>query len=1042
MGFDFLRGLSDLLPTPWVLLLLVFPFIAAFSCAYWVVPWVAASRRGWVGMWVLVAGLVLLGAWQHEFLLGEGLPGAPARTGLVVLAATLLSAWLVVLPGVAFEFYKRVGPGCKPSRDDKESVRRLMTDRLVCWGGAGCLLVLAGLVDRAAWLLAFEYRDLVSVGLWLAVVAAVLRVLAPMAGSLNPTAVGTRGLLALGQVGGYLLVFLLCAWWVSIVQRAALGMMFGGADGVDFWRPLPVLLLIAGGTAGYLLLTGRNFEFLNLSSLHGFYRARLVRSYLGAANPARFGTQAPLGAANPVPAGAGAALRRVYVAVPDDDVPMADYGPHLFGGPVHLINVCLNQTRDPRGGLFNQDRRGQPLAVAPGGLVRVGQAAWQPCKRDAALTLGAWTAISGAAVAPGLGAGTRGGLAALLAFAGVRLGYWWTAEKRLEQAPSGWGAAKTIGLLREVWADFKADPDKDWFLSDGGHFENTGVHALLAEKTEFIVVADCGADPDYRFGDLENLVRKARIDFGAEIVFLKPRGKASPPVGYAATLCRFGALATLSSADSSACLALAQIHYADGERGLLLVVKPNLCDALPVDLLNFAADNPSFPQQTTGDQFFDEAQWESYYQLGRLLADGLTPAFIEWLVGDGIKCFETDCGALADKPAAGKGAEPAQALRRLPAYLRNNAVGATVGLGGLLTVGVPLWSEVQKVLGADEARRAAEIKVFDEIAEAWAKLPPEGCDPPKAAVGAVREIDALAQALQRNSDILCANDGSSRQRWALPARYIVRDAQKLCDLLPVPSQPRSCLRLREFVEVLRGALRVSDCQLAVSQRSGRDFQPMYWAYAYAIDVTREPDLDRVQWHPADPDVARVLSLQDEAKARQILDKSCAPVSTAQAAPAASSQTSTPVVPPPAAAAPEKPALASSKPAEPQPPSPAPVQPVSLKCAGKTIYMQIYGPAMRNAVRNYREPWRLLGASVPPIEDVYATADSKRRARPQPFARTTVLYHDEASKACADVLGDAVKVPAGQWESRPLPPSLRPTPGVIEVWVANPAPQTQ
>jgi hypothetical protein len=108
-----------------------------------------------------------------------------------------------------------------------------MTDRLVFWGGAGCLLVLAGLVDRAAWLLAFEYRDLVSVGLWLAVVAAVLRA-GPDGGLLNPTAVGTRGLLALGQVGGYLLVFLLCAWWVSIVQRAALGMMFGGADGVDF----------------------------------------------------------------------------------------------------------------------------------------------------------------------------------------------------------------------------------------------------------------------------------------------------------------------------------------------------------------------------------------------------------------------------------------------------------------------------------------------------------------------------------------------------------------------------------------------------------------------------------------------------------------------------------------------------------------------------------------------------------------------------------------------------------------------------------------
>jgi hypothetical protein len=331
-------------------------------------------------------------------------------------------------------------------------------------------------------------------------------------------------------------------------------------------------------------------------------------------------------------------------------------------------------------------------------------------------------------------------------------------------------------------------------------------------------------------------------------------------VGYAATLCRFGALATLSSADSSACLALARIHYADGERGLLLVVKPNLCDALPVDLLNFAADNPSFPQQTTGDQFFDEAQWESYYQLGRLLADGLTPAFIEWLVGDGIKCFETDCGALADKPAAGRG-EPAQALRRLPAYLRNNAVGATVGLGGLLTVGVPLWSEVQKVLGADEARRAAEIKVFDEIAEAWAKLPPEGCDPPKAAVGAVREIDALAQALQRNSDILCANDGSSRQRWALPALH--RPGRtKILRPAPRAESATQLLAPAGICGGAEGALRVGDCQLAVSQRSGRDFQPMYWAYAYAIDVTRA-DLDRVQWHPADPDVARVLSLQDE-----------------------------------------------------------------------------------------------------------------------------------------------------------------------------------
>lgn len=842
-------------------------------------------------------------------------------------------------------------------------------------------------------------------------VVAVLRVLVPMVGSLNPAALGTRGLLMLGQAAGYLLAFLLCAWWVSIVQRAALGAMFGGTDGVDFSKSLSILALIAFGAVVYLLLTGRNFEFLNLSSLHTFYRARLARSYLGAANPARFGAPETLGATNPVPAGAGPQFRLVDVPDPDDDVLMTDYEPHLFGGPVHLINVCLNQTHDPRGGLFNQDRRRQSLAVAPGGLVRVGLAAWQSCDRDAALTLGAWTAISGAAVAPGLGSSTRGGLSALLAFAGVRLGYWWTAERRVGNAHPCGHPAKTLGLLREVLADFDADPGKDWFLSDGGHFENTGVYTLLAEKAEFIVVADCGADPEYRFGDLENLVRKARIDFGAEISFLRPRGKASPPVGHAATLRSFGALATLSSADSSACLALARIAYASGEQGLLLVVKPNLCDALPVDLLNFAADNQSFPQQTTGDQFFDEAQWESYYQLGRLLANGLTPEFIDWLRCDGVKCFETDCGALADKPATGEGSEPAPALRRLPAYLRNNAVGATVGLGGLLTVGVPLWTEVHKVLGADEARRAAEMKVFDKMAEAWAKLPPEACDPPKAAAGAVREIDALAEVLLRNSDILCANDSASRQRWAVPARYIVRDAENFCNLLPVLSQPRSCVRLLESIAVLRVAGRFGDCQLDTVQRGARNSRPMYWAYAYDLDIAREPDLDRVQSHPYDPDVERVRGLVNkDAEVRQSLCSSAPPIE------------SKPLVEQPAG-----------------PPKPESQPPARLVCAGKTIYVQIYGSAMREYVLSYREPWRLLGASVPPIEDVYATADSKRRPRPVAYSKTTVLYHDTASRACADSLSEAVKAPTGPWEPKPLPPSLRPTPGVIEVWVANPKP---
>ena len=47
---------------------------------------------------------------------------------------------------------------------------------------------------------------------------------------------------------------------------------------------------------GFFVVTSRNVEFLNLSSLHAFYQARLVRGYLGAANGKRLGkTSAELG---------------------------------------------------------------------------------------------------------------------------------------------------------------------------------------------------------------------------------------------------------------------------------------------------------------------------------------------------------------------------------------------------------------------------------------------------------------------------------------------------------------------------------------------------------------------------------------------------------------------------------------------------------------------------------------------------------------------------------------------------------------------------
>src|SRR6266542_2732054 len=63
-------------------------------------------------------------------------------------------------------------------------------------------------------------------------------------------------------------------------------------------------------------------------------------------------------------------------------------------------------------------------------------------------------------------------------------------------------------------------------------------------------------------------------------------------------------------------IAAAAVEYPDSQRGLLLLVKPTLLGNEPSDVVQYAANHSRFPQEPTSDQFFDEAQWESYRKLG------------------------------------------------------------------------------------------------------------------------------------------------------------------------------------------------------------------------------------------------------------------------------------------------------------------------------------------------------------------------------------------------------------------------------------------
>jgi hypothetical protein len=435
------------------------------------------------------------------------------------------------------------------------------------------------------------------------------------------------------------------------------------------------LYLWALGLGTLLTLAfGQTYSFVNRSSLSALYGARLARAYLGASNPMRDDPK----------------RQNFTVHVPGDELSLSDYRPHERGGPLHIINVTLNETLDGRSNVEQKDRKGMGLALGPAG-VSVGvqhHAYWtgdslyateDPGGGDRARfrvfpekgvfkprspTVGQWMAISGAAVSTGLGSRTSVGLSLLVGIFNFRLGYWFQSgvepSKRPQSAErvqaSGWMGRAFARLLPvqahligELLARFPGTAQPDWYLSDGGHFENTAAYELVRRRLPLIILCDNGADVVGELGDLGNFVRKVRTDFAAEVVFfdraaiddldqsigrvvgtVEDLGLAPP--GAPAPQSVDGAEAPVRPRRYST---LAWIHYGDGApSSLLLVIHPSLNGTEPVDVRSYQKSHPTFPQESTGDQFFDDAQWEAYRRLGEHMAAEVLAAVAPEL-GDG-----------------------------------------------------------------------------------------------------------------------------------------------------------------------------------------------------------------------------------------------------------------------------------------------------------------------------------------------------------------------------------------------------------------------
>ncbi|HEX8439639.1 hypothetical protein [Archangium sp.] len=370
------------------------------------------------------------------------------------------------------------------------------------------------------------------------------------------------------------------------------------------------LLHLFIAAAAITLLTLVLFE-PNTVGLHAFYRTRLARAFLGAAHGKGPGQSEPHA---------------------EDDVELDELRPGA--GPLHLICCAANDlsSEDPMANLY---RGAESAVLSPVGFsVGHSWSTWRrfPPEVRRVPTLAAAMTASGAAFNSHMGSMSMKlgpAVTFLMTAFNLRLGLWWPHPT---QTPRNWleklltSVCGGLPLYKELLGLSRAH-GRDVLLSDGGHFENLAFYELIRRRCRYIVLSDCGMDSDASFDDFANAVRRVREDFGAEIrIDLSPLrpgpdGRARQP------------------------MVAGDIEYEGGDVGVLLLFKPTLVGNEPADILQYKVRNKAFPHETTGDQFYDEAQWESYRRLGEHAA---LAAFRSVLPAEGTRGLEKRAKLFAD----------------------------------------------------------------------------------------------------------------------------------------------------------------------------------------------------------------------------------------------------------------------------------------------------------------------------------------------------------------------------------------------------------
>jgi hypothetical protein len=348
------------------------------------------------------------------------------------------------------------------------------------------------------------------------------------------------------------------------------------------------------------------------------------------------------------------ANRRAFdAAFPEEIQPVKDPNRPLL----HVINMTLNLVHGDR--LAWQQRKAESFTATPlhCGSFQIPDSddrtvpVYGAYRRthdyagNGGISIGTAMAISGAAVSPNMGYYSSPVVTLLMTVFNVRLGWWLGNPGSAGQGyyPLAYPKSAVYPIIAEALG-LTDDKNNYVYLSDGGHFENLGLYEMVLRRCRLIVISDASDDAEFEFDNLGNAVQKIRTDFGIPIDFqpmqIFPRKDKKKGAYCAIGTIRYSCVDKVRDDQGK------EVSAPDGT---IVYIKPVFYGDEPRDIYHYAMTHGTFPHESTANQWFSEAQFESYRKLGSHIVDMIC----KFQSGNGKETSfaDSDVGAFVSKAA-------------------------------------------------------------------------------------------------------------------------------------------------------------------------------------------------------------------------------------------------------------------------------------------------------------------------------------------------------------------------------------------------------